>query len=196
MGNFQAFKASDEPKQPNKYLTGDPSQYGFATQEEFMDALADPRYETEPDFREAVAIMRGQSDFGDLTSNSAKAAERKAQWLRDEDHQIAQEAAQALFNTDLYRTSAAERRRVRDLIAANQANIEKTLPETRNGPSVKKFKLQLTEADMLEARKMIDDEKKDALEQSRKDAIEAAVKEAEQRFVDVGPTGTRSHDDE
>lgn len=194
MGNFLSFKPSDEPKKPNKYLTGDLSQYAFETQEDFMTALADPRYESEPDFREAVAIMRGQSDFGDLTSNAAKAAERKAQWLRDEDHQIAQEAAQALFNTDLYRTSAAERRRVRDLIAANQANIEKTLPETRNGPSVKKFRLQLSEADMLEARKLVDEEKQAEREKNRKEAIEQAIRDAERPYIDV--TGMHTEDDE
>ncbi len=185
MGNYNSYTPSDEPKSPNKYLTGDRSQYAFENQEEFMEALADQRYETEPDFREAVAIMRGQSDFGDLTSNEAKAAARKAEWLRDEDRQIAKESAQALFNTDLYRTSPTERRRVRELVAANQDLIESTLPETKNGPSVKSFRLQLTEADLNEVKKLVADEKKAQLEVNRKEAIERAVREAERPYMDI-----------
>lgn len=201
MNGFRIAVNVPDPNAVNPYLKDFDSSWGFNSEKEMVDAMSDPRYSSLSQdgmhYREAVGKMLAQSDFGNnLTSNEAKASARKARYLRDEDHQIAREATLALFNTDLYRTSAAERRRVRELIAANQEHIEQALPETRNGPSVKKSRLQFTEADMLEIKKAVEAEKQAAIEKRRQDAIENATREAEQKYVDItGMVAGRGNDD-
>ena len=193
--------APDPNPAPNPWLEKFDETYGFNSEQEMIDAMSDPRYsapgQAGAHYRELVALMLKQSDFSGqgnvLTTNEGKAAARKAELLLQEDKQILREHAQSLFNDERYATSALFRRQVREQIAANPHLADMIVPQ---GPSVKSFRMQLGEADLNEVKKMIDDEKKAAFEQSRKEAIESAVKEAEQRFVDVGPTGTHSHDDE
>jgi hypothetical protein len=202
MGNFHSFKASvPDPQAANPWLEKFDESYGFNSEQEMIDAMSDERYsapgQAGEHFRELVSKMLSQSDFSGegsvLTSNEAKAAARKAQVLLDEDKQILMEHAQSLFSNPLYATSALFRRQVREQIAAHPHLADMIVPP---GPSVRKFKMQLGEEDLNEVKKMIDNEKKAAFEQSRKEAIEAAVKEAEQRYVDVGPTGTQSNNDD
>lgn len=193
--------APDPNPAPNPWLEKFDETYGFNSEQEMIDAMSDERYsapgQAGAHYRELVALMLKQSDFSGqgnvLTTNEGKAAARKAQVLLDEDKQIIREHAQALFDNPLYETSALYRRQVREQIAANPHLADMIVPQ---GPSVRRFKMELGEADLNEVKKMIDDEKKAAFEQSRQEAMEAAAKEIEQRFVDVGPTGTRSADDE
>ena len=182
---------------PNPWLRDFGPDHGFNSEAELVEAMSDARYSAPGQegehFRELVTLMLKQSDFsGELTTNEAKEASRKSQVLLDEDKQILREHAASLFNDPRYCTSALFRRQVREQIEAHPHLADMIVPQ---GPSVKKFRLQLSEADMLEARKNIEEERKAAFDQQRKEAIEAATRDAEQRFIDVGAVGTQRDDE-
>lgn len=182
--------APDPNPEPNPFLKGFDESYGFNSEQEMIDAMSDPRYSAPGQdgvhFREFVALMLKQSDFSGagnvLTTNEGKAAARKAQVLLEEDQQIIREHAQSLFDDPRYATSALFRRQVREQIAANPHLADMVVPQ---GPSVRKFRMELGEEDMLEVKKAVADEKKAEREKNRKEALEQAIKEAERPYLDI-----------
>lgn len=198
----QQEESKRDPNKPNQYLQGLESDEfaAFATQAEMVEAMASEKYATDAEYREAVMVMVANSDFGGatlngqevLTSNEAKAAKRKADWLAQEDAAILKEHVQSLMNDPRYETSTLYRRQVREQILANQELIEKTIPSTK-GPTRVSGRIQFSGQDYEEVKAGL---AKQAEEQRKKDAREAAdaiIRQAEQKYVDV--VGTPASDE-
>jgi hypothetical protein len=177
--------APRDPKTPNKYLKGEnPADCAFATQREMLDAMARPEYETDAEYRAAVAVMVANSDFSGQDSgnhNAKAAAQRRADWKTDEDRQILREHIESMMNDPKYETSALFRRQVREQIAAHPDLFELAAPT----PTRVNGRVQLDGSDYATTKKALDDQREAAREQAKKDAIAEAERRAGLKYFDL-----------
>lgn len=138
---FQRFQIGQDQQQEvghrvNKYLGKEAewSKHGFSSQAEVQAAFQDPRYETDPEFRDAVIIMLQYSPEEHAPGNAGSGIEigngvleRKmanAEAARQaEDAACWNEYVGKLFSDPRYETSPMYRREVRELIAKHEAEF-------------------------------------------------------------------------
>jgi hypothetical protein len=184
---FNSFKVqpshiAGDPKK-NKYLVGF-EDFTFNDNAEVQAAMQDPRYHSDADFRYAVHVVLGRSNVSGGAIVGDRGALERAMSNREaarkaEDDEILQEQALALFNTDLYRTSPTERRRVRDLIASNQGAVDAALGHRFVDRSLQPGgSVQLGEADLNEIRNGVRKEAADKRQAEAKEAAQAAYDRA------------------
>jgi hypothetical protein len=184
---FNSFRIGqdDKPSNPStnpwlKKVEG----YSFETQQDVADAMSNPLYETNSEFRAGVAVVLSRSNVtggpivGERGALERGLANRKAA-RKAEEAEIHQEAVLALFNTDLYRTSPTERRRVRDLIAANSAAVDATMGHRVVDRSLTPgVRVQITEEEMQQIRSGVKQEAKEKRVAEAKQAALNAYHEA------------------
>jgi hypothetical protein len=184
---FNSFKIqpshiAGDPKK-NKYLVGF-EDFTFNDNAEVQAAMQDPRYHSDADFRYAVHVVLGRSNVsggaivGERGALERGLANREAA-RKAEDAEIHQEAVLALFNTELYQKSPTERRRVRDLIAANSAAVDATMGHRIIDRSLQPGgSVQLGESDLNEIRNGVRKEAADKRQAEAKEAAQAAYDRA------------------
>lgn len=191
--NSFAVQPGHIPSEPskNKYLIGF-DHHTFKSEAEVLAAMQDERYSTDADFRQAVQIVLGRSPgiLGDpgrkgvLESGMANRQGARA----IEDAEIQQEQTLKLFNTDLYRTSPTERKRVRELIAANEPAVKQAMGHRVIDRNLQKsVRIQLTDEDLNNV--------KAALAKEKADGREAAAQQAAQAAYDHAMNGGGRSDD-
>ncbi|MBS0180013.1 MAG: hypothetical protein JSR20_14755 [Nitrospira sp.] len=139
---FQRFMIGQDQQQEagnrtNKYLGKEAewSKHGFSSQSEVQAAFQDSRYETDPEFRDAVIIMLGNSPEEHAPGMPGsgiqvgqgvleKAMANRAAARAAEDQAIYNEKITEMFNNPKYQTSPSYRREVEDFIRAHEAEIQ------------------------------------------------------------------------
>jgi hypothetical protein len=189
--------ASDPSK--NEWLTKNEG-YVFSSDAEVMEAMRNPLYHTDPDFRYAVHVVIGRSPGvlnthgidGNQRGVLEAAMENKDGAAAAEQREIFNEQTKALFGSELYKTSATERKRVRELIAANSDLID------ANGGAGRLIdrrgqggRIEATADDFNEIKAKVAKERED----NRETAAQDAAQRAYERCLN-GEVGTDSDDDE
>lgn len=204
---MSVFRLHNDPKER---LAGDPSQnkyikeaegYTFPSNKEVLEAMSNPLYRSDPDFRYAVHVFIDRSP-GVLNTHGIEGNQRgvleKAMANNAgaaEEREIFNEQTKALFGSELYKTSPTERKRVRDLIAAGSDVIE------ANGGAGRLIDRR-GQGGRIEASADDYNEIKTKVAKERTDKHEASAKDAAQRAYDramnggVGSDSDDSDDDE
>jgi hypothetical protein len=141
MANFQSYRIGQENAPDHDllkhFLQGkDPSEVSFESREQMVAAMSEPLY-SEPGprgdaYRQAVAYgVMGMERNGITVASTAesRAAAQQEEWKKREDAECLNEEIMQLFGSELYQTSAIERRRVRQLIEANADKIDPAIAD-------------------------------------------------------------------
>jgi hypothetical protein len=210
MSNFASFRIGDgqpqaEPgKRVNRYLGPEAEwpEHGFESEAEMHKAFADPRYETDSEFRDAVAIMIKHSnpstDAPSVYSGRelSRAMSDPASARAIQDQEIYNERIMDMFNDPRYATSPSYRRQVEDTIRANMGAIDQAIGHRVKDRNVTKGvqRVQLSSDDYGAARKAITDERLAKVEADRVAAIQRAEARAAQQKA--GIVGDQTDGDE
>lgn len=151
----------------NRYMQGvDPMDCGFSSQKEMLSAMSDPRYKSDPEFRQLVEWQL----FNEVRADNAPPAQEistgremqramanvpEARHL--EDQAIYRESVAAMFGDPRYAVSATYRKEVREWIAANESLVDAGLGSSviDRSASPKSFKVQMGEGDASAVRESI-----------------------------------------
>lgn len=190
--NHDPNKPASDPSQ-NKYLTGENAGFVFESDADVLAAMSTNEYHTNPDYRYAVHVVLGRSPGILMQGDNRKgllesAMANRQQAAAAEEREIFNEKTLELFGSDLYKKSPTERKRVRELIAANSGEIEAAAPERFINRAAQAVRIQATEADMQAVRQTVAKEK----EANR----QAIAKDAAQRAYDRAMNGEVGSDDE
>lgn len=130
----------EEGNRTNKYLGKEAnwSKSAFSSQAEVQAAFQDPRYESDPEFRDAVLIMLqnspeehapGMPGSGIQVGQGIleKAMSNRAAARAAEDQAIYAERIQQMFADPRYEKSPSYRREVEDFIRAHEAEIDQAV---------------------------------------------------------------------
>lgn len=163
---------------------------GFRSQAEVQAAFLDPRYGTDPEFRDAVIIMLQNSpeeyapgsagsgiQIGNHVLESAMA--NRAAARAAEDQAIYAERIQQMFADPRYEKSPSYRREVEDFIRANEAAIDQAVGHRVVDRTHQALRVELTGDAVAEARANL---KADAKANAKVQAQDAAIRAARQAY--------------
>lgn len=206
-------KETEPGKRMNRYLgaEADWGKYAFNSQAEVQAAFRDARYESDPDWRDAVAIMlRNSEEHAPGTAGSGiqigagaleRAMSNKAAARAAEDQAIYAERIQQMFADPRYEKSPSYRREVEDFIRAHEAEIQNAVGhraiDRTNDTTPVRFQM---EGDAVsQARENLKADRKAQAKAEAQDAARSAAREAYFRALgqeDPGQQGEHSVSDE
>jgi hypothetical protein len=184
--------AETRSEQANKWFKGEnPADCAFDNQQQMLDAMRRPEYESDPEFRKAVAIMVANSTFGTNHNESVRLA-RKADARRVEDQAIVREQVNRMFgkkdvNGDLlYEKSPTYRREVENYIRANSDALDAAMPNlVSHGTRMPKMRVQLTSDHAAEVQAGLAKEREAKREAAKKSAIAEAERRSAAPYIDA-----------